>query len=163
EQLWRRTGGVATYVTPRGEVLAPTGRLRGGEGSGDRERSLLARKRQLRELEEQVKQLGETVGTDQTTVGQLEAEIATLRTRIAVGSIRERAEAQGRELVRLDQMATELTDRREAGKTRQRQLGERRVWLEEERQRTDGAARDVAVDRDRAEAAARQTAEAHDA
>src|SRR5439155_425640 len=85
EQLWRRTGGVATYVTPRGEVLAPTGRLRGGEGSGDRERSLLARKRQLRELEEQVKQLGETVGTDQTTVGQLEAEIATLRTRIAAG------------------------------------------------------------------------------
>ncbi len=265
ERLWRENPVMATYVTPHGEVLAPTGRLRGGEGSGDSERSLLARKRQLRELEEQVRQLSETVETAQTTVGQLEAEIAMLRTRIAageqtlgerqaervagekdleqairehervhrhaetvcfeagqvtqeseetrgmlgrleqriaaareaetahegtirsirdalegaqaeetalvteltacrveVGSIGERVDALGRELVRLDQMETDLTERLEQGKTRQRQLGERRVWLEEERERTDAAARDVAVDRDRAEAAARQAAETHE-
>src|SRR6266704_1927641 len=30
EALWRRNGIVATYVTPEGEVLAPTGRLHGG-------------------------------------------------------------------------------------------------------------------------------------
>src|SRR5439155_1029166 len=30
EALWRRNGVVATYVTPAGEVLGPTGRLHGG-------------------------------------------------------------------------------------------------------------------------------------
>src|SRR5215813_2460184 len=265
ETLWRRNGVVATYVTPKGEVLAPTGRLRGGSGGGDAQNSLLARKRQLRELEEQVRQLNETVESVQTTVGELTAEITTLRARIAtceqslgqhqaervagekdleqairdhervhrhaetvgfeagqvaqeaeetramlarldqrvaaareaetahestirtirdalegaqaeetalvtqltacrveVGSIGERVEALGRELVRADQMEADLTQRLEQGKTRQRQLGERRVWLEDERQRTDSTARDVAIDRDRAEAAARQAAEAHE-
>jgi len=36
------------------------------------------------------------------------------------------------------------------------------VWLEDEQERTDVAARDVALDRDRAEAAARRAAEAHE-
>ena len=265
ETLWRRNGVSATYVTPNGEVLAPTGRLRGGAGGGDAQHSLLARKRQLRELDEQVRDLTETVGITQTTVAQTETDVAALRVRIAeceqtvgqrqaervagekdleqaireherehrhaetvrfeagqvtresdetramlarleqrvaaareaetahestirgirdalenaqaeetalvtqltacrveVGSIGERVEALGRELVRADQMEADLTQRLEQGKTRQRQLGERRVWLEEERQRTDSTARDVAMDRDRAEAAARQAAEAHE-
>src|SRR5262245_33625099 len=265
ETLWRRNGVSATYVTPNGEVLAPTGRLRGGAGGGEAQHSLLARKRQLRELDEQVRELTETVGITQTTVAQAEADVAALRVRISeceqtvsqrqaervagekdleqaireherehrhaetvrfeagqvtresdetramlarleqrvaaareaetahestirgirdalesaqaeetalvteltacrveVGSIGERVEALGRELVRADQMEADLTQRLEQGKTRQRQLGERRVWLEEERQRTDSTARDVAVDRDRSEAAARQAAEAHE-
>src|SRR6266446_5463435 len=265
ETLWRRNGVSATYVTPNGEVLAPTGRLRGGAGGGEAQHSLLARKRQLRELDEQMRELTETVGITQTTVTQTEADVAALRVRIAeceqtvgqrqaervagekdleqaireherehrhaetvrfeagqvtresdetramlgrleqrvaaareaetahestirgirdalenaqaeetalvtqltacrveVGSIGERVEALGRELVRADQMEADLTQRLEQGKTRQRQLGERRVWLEEERQRTDSTARDVAMDRDRAEAAARQAAEAHE-
>ena len=265
ETLWRRNGVSATYVTPNGEVLAPTGRLRGGAGGGEAQHSLLARKRQLRELDEQVRDLTETVGITQTTVAQTETDVAALRVRIAeceqtvgqrqaervagekdleqaireherehrhaetvrfeagqvtresdetramlarleqrvaaareaetahestirgirdalenaqaeetalvtqltacrveVGSIGERVEALGRELVRADQMEADLTQRLEQGKTRQRQLGERRVWLEEERQRTDSTARDVAMDRDRAEAAARQAAEAHE-
>jgi chromosome segregation protein len=265
ETLWRRNGVSATYVTPNGEVLAPTGRLRGGAGGGEAQHSLLARKRQLRELDEQVRELTETVGITQTTVAQTETDVAALRARIAeceqtvgqrqaervagekdleqaireherehrhaetvrfeagqvtresdetramlarleqrvaaareaetahestirgirdalenaqaeetalvtqltacrveVGSIGERVEALGRELVRADQMEADLTQRLEQGKTRQRQLGERRVWLEEERQRTDSTARDVAMDRDRAEAAARQAAEAHE-
>src|SRR5438093_1564594 len=265
ETLWRRNGVSATYVTPNGEVLAPTGRLRGGAGGGEAQHSLLARKRQLRELDEQIRELTETVGITQTTVAQTEADVAALRARIAecgqtvgqrqaervagekdleqaireherehrhaetvrieagqvtresddtramlarleqrvaaareaetahestirgirdalenaqaeetalvtqltacrveVGSIGERVEALGRELVRADQMEADLTQRLEQGKTRQQQLGERRVWLEEERQRTDSTARDVAMDRDRAEAAARQAAEAHE-
>src|SRR6266571_2589985 len=265
ETLWRRNGVSATYVTPNGEVLAPTGRLRGGAGGGEAQHSLLARKRQLRELDEQIRELTETVGITQTTVAQTEADVAALRVRIAeceqtvgqrqaervagekdleqaireherehrhaetvrieagqvtresdetramlarleqrvaaareaetahestirgirdalenaqaeetalvtqltacrveVGSIGERVEALGRELVRADQMEADLTQRLEQGKTRQQQLGERRVWLEEERQRTDSTARDVAMDRDRAEAAARQAAEAHE-
>src|SRR5438552_3336819 len=52
EALWRLNGVVATYVTPAGEVLGPTGRLHGGgpAPAADVEHSLLARKRQLREL-----------------------------------------------------------------------------------------------------------------
>src|SRR3989475_399758 len=83
ETLWRRNGVSATYVTPNGEVLAPTGRLRGGAGGGEARHSLLARKRQLRELDEQIRELTETVGITQTTVAQTEADVAALRVRIA--------------------------------------------------------------------------------
>src|SRR5438552_1117957 len=76
ETLWRRNGVSATYVTPNGEVLAPTGRLRGGAGGGEAQHSLLARKRQLRELDEQIRELTETVGITQTTVAQTEADVA---------------------------------------------------------------------------------------
>src|SRR6266550_9483896 len=47
--------------------------------------------------------------------------------RVEVGSIGERVEALGRELVRADQMEADLTQRLEQGKTRQQQLGERRA------------------------------------
>src|SRR5213080_3295354 len=52
EALWRLKGVVATYVTPAGEVLGPTGRLHGGgpAPAADVEHSLLARKRQVREI-----------------------------------------------------------------------------------------------------------------
>src|SRR4029450_13030976 len=55
ERLWRRNGVVATYVTPAGEVLSPTGRLTGGRRDGDREaqdHSLLRRKRAIRQPRE---------------------------------------------------------------------------------------------------------------
>jgi len=57
ERLWRRNGVVATYVTPAGEVLSPTGRLTGGRRDGDREaqeHSLLRRKRAIRQLRDEV-------------------------------------------------------------------------------------------------------------
>src|SRR5436309_1315279 len=56
EALWRRNGVVATYVTPAGEVLGPTGRLHGGgqAPAAEVEHSLLARKRRVRELEDEV-------------------------------------------------------------------------------------------------------------
>src|SRR5437660_12834934 len=41
EALWRRNGVVATYVTPTGEVLSPTGRLRGGAEGTATPQSLL--------------------------------------------------------------------------------------------------------------------------
>src|SRR5207249_9862424 len=52
EALWRRSGVVATYVTPAGEVLGPTGRLHGGgqAPAAEVEHSLLARKRRVRDL-----------------------------------------------------------------------------------------------------------------
>ena len=54
EALWRRNGVVATYVTPAGDVLAPTGRVSGGSiaPASDGGSSLLGRKRQLREQKE---------------------------------------------------------------------------------------------------------------
>jgi chromosome segregation protein len=84
EALWRRNGVVATYVTPSGEVLGPTGRLRGGgEARHDIEPSLLARKRQLRELDESIQGLTKALEASQVSAAALAAEASTLRARIA--------------------------------------------------------------------------------
>ncbi len=85
EALWRRNGVVATYVTPIGEVLGPTGRLHGGgqAPAADVEHSLLTRKRQLRELEEEVRRLSTSVNEAQAEVGRHEAEVTTIRAEIA--------------------------------------------------------------------------------
>ena len=84
EQLWRRNGVIATYVTPGGEVLGPTGRLHGGgaRAASETEHSLLARKRQLRELEAEVERLAAVVETGQTEITTLGAEFAILREQI---------------------------------------------------------------------------------
>src|SRR6266446_3283782 len=84
EALWRRNGVVATYVTPAGEVLGPTGRLHGGAESGatETQHSLLARKRHLRELESEVQRLAEVVETGQAEITTLGAEFATLKEQI---------------------------------------------------------------------------------
>ena len=74
----------------------------------------------------------------------------------------ERVEALRRELRRLDEMETDLGQRLNQGQARERQLNERRVWLSEERERTDLAAHDVAAERDRAEAEARRASERHE-
>jgi chromosome segregation protein len=264
EALWRRNGVVATYVTPTGEVLSPTGRLRGGAESAAAPQSLLTRKRQLRELEDEVSRLAESLDAQQAIAASLTAEVATLRARLggleqsvqarqaervssekdleqsvrehervhrhvetigaearqvsgeavetegllarltqhidtareaetrhdtAMASLRsaietaqesettlvarlttarvdlagtvERAEALRRELGRLDQMETDFTTRIEQARQRQAQLEERRAWLGAERERTDAAARDVALERDRREDEARQAGERH--
>jgi chromosome segregation protein len=83
EALWRRNGVVATYVTHAGEVLSPTGRLRGGSEASALPLSLLTRKRQLRELEDEVGRLTETVNREQAEVVTVGAEVATLRARLA--------------------------------------------------------------------------------
>jgi chromosome segregation protein len=82
EALWRRNGVVATYVTPGGEVLTPSGRLRGGAGAGGVERSLLSRKRQARELEERVRDLEAAVETAQADAARHAAALAALRGRM---------------------------------------------------------------------------------
>jgi chromosome segregation protein len=268
EDLWRRNGVVATYVTPAGEVLAPSGRLRGG-GDDDQSptgaHSLLARKRQIRELEDEVSALEAAVGTMQGTAAMLGAQItalrarlialdqaihgretarvagekdleqagrdlervgrhaetvrietdqvdaeyrdavallerleqriaaareaeagresamATLRAAIETGqeretalvaeltacrvdaaSVGERVEALRRELGRLDEMEVDLGRRLHQARGRESQVAERRVWLAEERERTDVAAREVATERDRVEAETRQASEHHE-
>ena len=84
EQLWRRNGVVATYVTPSGEVLGPTGRLHGGgeQAAGEAQHSLLARKRQLRELESEVQRLETVVETGQVEITTLGGEFAALKEQI---------------------------------------------------------------------------------
>jgi chromosome segregation protein len=267
EALWRRNGVVATYVTPAGEVLGPTGRLRGGgEGSAAVEHSLLTRKRQLRDLERDVIRLTDAVDAAQASAALQAAEVTTLRARLAgldqsvqvqqaervasekdleqsarehervhrhretvgtearqvdaelaetrsmlerleqhiataheaevrqeqameaaraaidaaqtrdtalvsevtgcrveLASTTERAEALGRELARLDEMEADLTNRLVQGRQRQAQLEERRTWLHDERGRTDTAAREVAIERDRGEEETRVAGEAHEA
>jgi chromosome segregation protein len=267
EQLWRRNGVVATYVTPSGEVLGPTGRLHGGgeQVAGEAQHSLLARKRQLRELESEVQRLETVVETGQTEITTLGGEFAALKEqigdlaravqarladrlagdkdveragqeharvqrhvetvetesrqvareaeettstlarlsqriavardaegalesaatrvreaiesaqsdetalgaeltacRVDLASVTERVEALGRELTRLDEIERDLTERLAQAAQRRTQLVERRTWLAEERERTDVAAREVAVDRDRTDAEARVAAEHHE-
>src|SRR5438132_2647857 len=84
EALWRRNGIVATYVTPEGEVLAPTGRLHGGAAAagGGAEHSLLGRKRELRELEGEVTRLMASVEAAQMETARLDAEVSTLRAQV---------------------------------------------------------------------------------
>ncbi len=268
ERLWRKNGVVATYVTPAGEVLAPSGRLRGGTGDNatpDSAHSLLARKRRTRELEEEVARLAATVDVVQGRVSVLSAEVAALQTRLPafeqtiqaretartagekdleqvlregerverhLATIRiesaqvqaehgeaaevlmqleqriavardaemarevamsaqragidgaqaretalvaevtacrvdaaaasERVDALRRELGRLDEMETDLGQRLGQARTRAGQVETRRAWLAEERERTDVAGREVAAERDRAEADARHAAQAHE-
>jgi len=82
--------------------------------------------------------------------------------RVDAASVAERVEALRRELTRLDEIEADLDPRLGQARQRQTQLAERRVWLAEERERTDAAARDVAVERDRAEAEARHAGEHHE-
>ncbi len=266
EALWRRNGVVATYVTPSGEVLSPTGRLRGGAADDPADpHSLLGRKRQLRELDEDVRRLGAAVDAAQTRVTSLEGEESDTRERllgleqsvqsrqtdrlttekdleqsarehervrrhletigaearqveaeardagvtltrleqrvaaareaetrqenamaaarasidaaqtreaelvtghtgalVELAQTRQRVEALGRELERLDEMEGDFRARVVQGQQRQAQLAERRQWLAEERERTDMHAREVAVERDRLEAEARTAGERHE-
>jgi chromosome segregation protein len=84
EDLWRRNGVVATYVTPTGEVLGPTGRLRGGGAEptdASAEQSLLARKRRLRELVDEVQRRAGEIEREEEAMTALGAEVATLRER----------------------------------------------------------------------------------
>ena len=264
ETLWRRNGVVATYVTPAGEVLSPTGRLSGGGERGG-QHSLLGRKRELRELEDEVAILQQRLEDAQALVARLEADAATLRARLplvhqaiaaseaarvssekdleqsvrehervlrhretiglesrqvaaesaeteatldalerriaaareaeaahetAMAALREtietarareadlvaeltacrvdlasateRLEALGRELMRLDQIESDLTERLAQARQRQTQNTERSAWLEAERERTDAAAREVAIERDRIEEEARAAGARHE-
>ena len=84
ERLWRRNGVVATYVTPGGEVLTPTGRLSGGRRDGDREaqdHSILRRKRAIRSLRDEVAAAGAEVERERARLEALEGALADLRVR----------------------------------------------------------------------------------
>ncbi|HSE93589.1 MAG TPA: AAA family ATPase, partial [Methylomirabilota bacterium] len=83
--------------------------------------------------------------------------------RVEVASVAERVEALGRETARIDQMEADLDDRLAQARTRRTQLADRRVWLAEERDRTDEAARQVAVARDRIDGDVRVAAERNEA
>ncbi|MEX2148184.1 MAG: chromosome segregation protein SMC [Candidatus Rokuibacteriota bacterium] len=97
----------------------------------------------------------------QTRETALVAELTACRVELA--SVAERSEALTRELVRLDEMEADFIDRIAQGRQRQTQLVERRTGLEEERERTDAAGRDVALERDRLEEETRAAGEAHEA
>jgi chromosome segregation protein len=105
--------------------------------------------------------LREAIETAQAEEAALVAELTACR--VDAASINERVEALGRELARLEEMERDLRERREQAGARRTQLADRRVWLEQERARTDEAAREVAAERDRGEEEARRAGEAHQA
>ena len=100
-----------------------------------------------------------TIDFAQARETQLMSELTACRVNTA--SVTERAEALTRELARLEEMHADFTDRISQGCQRQTQVAERRTWLTDERERTDGAAQEVAVDRDRLEEEARTASERH--
>jgi len=104
--------------------------------------------------------LRSTIEAAQAQETALVAELTACR--VDAASVTERVEALKRELRRLDEMETDLGQRLSQGQARERQLSERRLWLSEERERTDLAARDVAAERDRVEAEARRVSEHHE-
>jgi chromosome segregation protein len=98
EVLWRRNGVVATYVTPGGEVLFPTGRLTGGRREGEREGqelSILRRKRAIKQLREEIESLRLDAEERRAALTALGAEIALLRSQeAALGSRLQAQEAR---------------------------------------------------------------------
>src|SRR5438552_1951828 len=100
-----------------------------------------------------------TIETAQARETQLVAELSACR--VDVASVAERADALTRGLARLDEMEGDVTERVGQAQQRQAQLGERRQWLSEERERTDASARDVALERDRLEEEARGAGQRH--
>ena len=100
-----------------------------------------------------------TIDFAQARETQLMSELTACR--VDTASVTERAEALTRELARLEEMHADFTDRISQGCQRQTQVAERRTWLTDERERTDGAAQEVAVDRDRLEEEARAAGERH--
>jgi chromosome segregation protein len=86
EALWRRNGVVATYVTPAGEVLSPTGRLTGGRRAGERqdqELSILRRKRTIRQLAEELEATAREVDILGGRLEALDVDVTSLRAREA--------------------------------------------------------------------------------
>jgi chromosome segregation protein len=83
ESLWRRNGVVATYVTPSGEVLTPTGRLTGGRASEAPDYSLLKRKAVIRALREEIGELGRDEARRQAELERVEAEVAEMRSQLS--------------------------------------------------------------------------------
>ena len=100
EVLWRRNGVVATYVTPSGEVLSPTGRLSGGRRDSERhgnDQSILGRKRAIRQLAEELAGRRQEVEAAGRRLEELEAAVQDLRTREAML----RSSRQAKEAARL--------------------------------------------------------------
>jgi chromosome segregation protein len=84
ETLWRRNGVVATYVTPSGEVLSPTGRLSGGHRESERQgndHSILGRKRAIRQLDGEVAELRGESESSARRLAEMELAIAQLADR----------------------------------------------------------------------------------
>jgi chromosome segregation protein len=131
--------------------------------------------RTLTTLEQSIAIAQEAEAAQEATIGALRETIeaaqaresallaALTACRVEVASAAERVEALGRDLARLDEMEAELRSRLGQGHRRQEQLGERRQWLGEERERTDAQAHEVAVERDRLDAEMRRATESHEA
>src|SRR3989454_6281185 len=127
----------------------------------------------LGRLEQHVQAAGEAEGRQEATMAAVRAAIEAAQARetelvaelsacrVDAAAVAERAEALTRELGRLDEMELDVTARVEQARQRQTQLGERRLWLAEERERTDASARDVALERDRLEEEARGAGPGH--
>src|SRR5262249_31541039 len=104
--------------------------------------------------------LRETIESAQERETALVADLTSCRVELAAAVTR--VEALGRELARLDEIEADPCQRLQVARDRQAQTPDRSAWLTEERERTDVAAQDVALERNRAEDEARAASEKHE-
>jgi chromosome segregation protein len=128
----------------------------------------------LERLERRIVVAGEAEASQETVMAGLreaidgaqdrEAELGRELTarRVESASATERVEALGRERVRIDEMERHFGEALAQGRERRSQALERATWLAEERERTDLAAREVALERDRLEDESRVAAGYHE-
>jgi chromosome segregation protein len=99
---------------------------------------------------------------DRAQDGEAELVRELTARRVESASALERVEALGRERSRLDEMEQHFTQACAHGQERRAQALGRAAWLAEERERTDLAAREVALERDRLEDESRAAAAHHE-
>ena len=147
EVLWRRNGVVATYVTPSGEVLSPTGRLSGGRRDSERhgnDQSILGRKRAIRQLAEELAGRRQEVEAAGRRLEELDAAVRDLRTR--EGMLR--SSRQAKEAARLaDDKDVESAQREEERVRRHLEtLSVENEQIDEERAEAGGRLAEVEVE-----------------
>jgi chromosome segregation protein len=147
EVLWRRNGVVATYVTPSGEVLSPTGRLSGGRRDSERhgnDQSILGRKRAIRQLAEELAGRRQEVEAAARRLEELDAAVRDLRTREAML----RSSRQAKEAARLaDDKDVESAQREEERVRRHLEtLSVENEQIDEERAEAGGRLAEVEVE-----------------
>ena len=147
EMLWRRNGVVATYVTPSGEVLSPTGWLSGGRRDSERhgnDQSILGRKRAIRQLAEELACRRQEVEAAGRRLEELDAAVQDLRTREAML----RSSRQAKEAARLaDDKDVESAQREEERVRRHLEtLSVENEQIDEERAEAGGRLAEVEVE-----------------
>ena len=154
--LWDRSRGSYTYVTPRGEVISAPGIVSGGSGDVT-EASLLGRRREIRDLrqtlEEQEARVARLVREQQTLKQRQtdgEAELGALET--GAQELDREREANRREAERLESELQRAGERGEGVVFERNVLEQERASLQQDGRKAEAEASAIAARRQECEA-----------